>query len=131
MPPPNPAPGTPQSWIARAEGKLALAKAPLPSGGFLEDLCFFAQQTAELAIKAVYQQHGWLFPFTHDLARLIKGMRDNGLNVPPDVQEAHQISLYAAQARYPDLVLPVSQADYDDAMRIAEAVLAWAKTFIP
>jgi hypothetical protein len=27
-----------------------------------EDLCFWAQQAAELAIKAIYQRHGWLFP---------------------------------------------------------------------
>lgn len=54
MPSGNPAPGTPQAWISRAEGKLVLAKAPLPPGGFWEDICFFAQQAAELSIKAVY-----------------------------------------------------------------------------
>ena len=54
-----------------------LAQVPLPAGGMWEDLCFWAQQAAELAIKAVYQQHGWLFPFIHDLARLLNGLHMN------------------------------------------------------
>ncbi len=31
MPPPSPAPGTPQDWLARAQAKLVLARQPLPS----------------------------------------------------------------------------------------------------
>jgi HEPN domain-containing protein len=33
-------PGSPGGWLARARGDLALARAPLPEGGFYEDLCF-------------------------------------------------------------------------------------------
>jgi HEPN domain-containing protein len=71
MQPPNPIPGSAQHWLQRAKGKLALARLPLPPGGFREDLCFGAQQAAELAIKAVCQQQGWMFPYVHDLHRLI------------------------------------------------------------
>jgi HEPN domain-containing protein len=45
-------PGSAEDWLARAEGDLALARAPLPQGAFYEDLCFHAQQAAEKAIKA-------------------------------------------------------------------------------
>jgi hypothetical protein len=55
MPSPDPAPGNSQDWLARALGKLALARLPFPKGTFRENLCFFTQQAAELAIKAVYQ----------------------------------------------------------------------------
>src|SRR5262245_23870716 len=65
MSPPNPIPGTPQDWLTRARAKPALACAPLPPGGCREDLCYMAQQAAELSIKAVYMQHGWLFPYIH------------------------------------------------------------------
>jgi len=51
-------PGAPKEWLARARGKLALARGPLPPEGYWEDLCYMAQQAAELAIKAVYQQRG-------------------------------------------------------------------------
>ena len=85
MPPPSPAPGTSQDWLDRARAKLVLAQVPLPPGGMWEDLCFWAQQAAELAIKAVYQQHGWLFPFIHDLARLLNGLQLQGLTIPSEV----------------------------------------------
>jgi HEPN domain-containing protein len=84
MPPPRPAPGTAREWLDRPHGKLALASVhdPLPPGAYWEDLCFLAQQAAELAIKAVYQVHGWLFPFIHDLGDLVEGLERQGLVIP-------------------------------------------------
>ena len=131
MPPPSPAPGTPQDWLARAQAKLVLARQPLPAGGMWEDLCYMAQQAAELAIKAVYQQHGWLFPFVHDLARLLNGLQQQGLTIPPDVQEAPKLTVYATLARYPGLTTPATQADYNEAIKIAENVVAWSQTLVP
>ncbi len=43
----RPQPGSAEDWLMRAEGDLALARAPLPEGAFYEDLCFDAQQAAE------------------------------------------------------------------------------------
>ncbi len=71
MPQHNPPPGTAREWLDRAQGKLALAHQPLPSGAFWEDLCFLDQQAAELAIKAVFIAHDWTFPFIHDLGELL------------------------------------------------------------
>ena len=48
-------PGSAADWLARAKSDLAIAKAPLPEGVNYEDLCFHAQQAAEKALKAVYQ----------------------------------------------------------------------------
>jgi hypothetical protein len=42
MPQDRPLPGSAEDWLARAEGDLALARAPLPEGAFYEDLCFHA-----------------------------------------------------------------------------------------
>ena len=49
----RPAPGSPRDWLLRARGDLALARAPLPEGGFYDDLCFHAQQAAEKALRTV------------------------------------------------------------------------------
>ncbi len=96
-----------------------------------EDLCFWAQQAAELAIKAVYQQHGWLFPFIHDLARLLNGLQLSGLTIPSEVQQAQKLTVFATLARYPGLIAPASEANYNEAIKIAEDVVAWAESLVP
>jgi len=82
------APGSPQEWLARAKGDLALAGAPLPPGGFYEDLCFHAQQAAEKSLKAIYLDRGWTFRYVHDLEKLLTGLRENGLTPPAGVGQA-------------------------------------------
>ena len=131
MPSPSPVPGTPQDWLARARAKLVLARQPLPAGGMWEDLCFWAQQAAELAIKAVYQQRGWRFPFIHDLDQLLDGLQQKGMTIPPEVREAQKMTVYATLARYPGLTPPVTQAHYTDAIKIAEDVVVWAQALVP
>ena len=117
-------------WNA-PRGKLALARQPLPPGGFWEDLCFLTQQAAELAIKAVYQVHGWIFPFVHNLGVLLDGLESQGVTIPHDVQDADQLSMYAVQARYPGLPARITQAEFDESLKVAEAVVVWAESFLP
>jgi HEPN domain-containing protein len=131
VPPLSPAPGTPQDWLVRAQAKLALARQPLPAGGLREDLCYMAQQAAELAIKAVYQQHGWLFPFIHDLGQLLNGLQKQGLTAPPEVREATKLTVYATLARYPGMTTPATEAHHAEAVKIAEEVVAWSKSLVP
>jgi len=130
MPEDRPVPGTAQDWMARAKSDLALARVPLPEGAFYEDLCYHAQQAAEKALKAVYQHRGWLFRYIHDLKELSNGLRRNGLDIPPEVEEAVVLSSFAWEARYPGLNEPVMVAEYQEALRHAEAVVAWAEKVI-
>jgi HEPN domain-containing protein len=130
VPPPNPAPATARDWLARARGKLALARLPLPGDAYFEDLCFLAQQAAELAIKAVYVQFGRKFARIHDLDQLLSDLANTGVAVPAGVREADQLSMHAVQTRYPGVADPVTQSDHEEAVRIAEAVVAWAATLI-
>ena len=88
VPQDRPIRGSPQEWLARARGDLALARAPLPLGDFYEDLCLHAQQAAEKALKAVYLHCGWTFRYVHDLEELITGLQQNGLRVPEAVEDA-------------------------------------------
>lgn len=84
-----------------------------------------------MAIKAVYQHHGWLFPYVHDLERLLDGLVAQGLTIRNDVREADKLSTYAVETRYPGLAPPVTDVEYQHALRTAEVVLKWAESLIP
>lgn len=130
MPQDRPVPGSAEDWLARAEGDLALARAPLPEGAFYEDLCFHAQQAAEKAIKAVYQHCNRRFRYTHDLDELIAGLQNEGIAVPAEVVDAASLTSYAWEARYPGLSEPVTIEEYHEALRQAELVVGWATEMI-
>jgi len=127
MPPDRPVPGSALDWLARAKGDLAIARAPLPEGAFYEDLCFHAQQAAEKALKAVYQHHGLVFRYTHDIEELVRGLQEKGLLIPPEVVDADALTSFAWEARYPGLNEPVTTEEYEEALRKAETLVAWAE----
>jgi HEPN domain-containing protein len=126
MPRDNIVPGSVADWIARARGDLAIAKAPLPEGAFLEDLCFHTQQAAEKSLKAVYLRFGWVFRYTHDLEILTSGLIERGLNVPPDVIEGIELTGFAWESRYPGLSEPLSMEEYSRALLQAQRIVDWA-----
>jgi HEPN domain-containing protein len=127
MPRDRPVPGSAEDWLAPAKGDLAIARAPLPEGAFLGDLCFHAQQAAEKALKAVYQNRGWTFRYTHDLDELITGLIGKGLNLPPEVVEADVLTGFAWESRYPGLSEPVTEDEYKEALQQAQNMVAWAE----
>lgn len=127
MPQDRPVPGSAGDWLARARGDLAIARVPLPEQAFYEDLCFHAQQAAEKALKAVYQHHRWSFRYTHDLEELISGLKEKGLDLPPDVIEADALTGFAWEARYPGFGEPVTKEEYEEALQQAETVVGWAE----
>ena len=128
--PPEPVPGSAGDWLARARGDLALAKVPLPEDAFLEDLCFHAHQATEKALKAVYRERGWPFRYVHVIEELLTGLRDRGIAVPPEVEEAVILTEYATASRYPGRQEPVTQGEYAAAVGIAERVVAWAASML-
>jgi HEPN domain-containing protein len=112
--------------MGRSKGKLLLARQPLPEGGYWEDLCYMAQQSAELAVKAVYVHKGWRFAFVHDLANLLDGLEEQEMDIPDCVREAEKLTIYATQMRYPGMSGFVTQDDYAQILAIAEEVVTWA-----
>ena len=123
----RPIPGSPQDWLARAKSDLTLARLPLPEGAFYEDLCFHAQQAAEKALKGVYQHRGWTFRYTHDLEELVAGLKQQGLSIPSEVDDAIVLTIFAWEARYPGLGEPVTVEEYQEALRHAVTVVDWAE----
>ena len=127
MPQHRPVPGSPEDWLARAIGDLALACVPLPDKGYYEDLCFHAQQAAEKAIKAVYKKHDLTFRYTHDLGELLADLMEKGITIPHEVEAAQILTVYAWEARYPGLAEPLTNEEYREAIKQANDVVRWAK----
>jgi HEPN domain-containing protein len=119
-------PTDPREWLNRASSNLALAKTD-PEGVFLEDLCFEAQQAAEKAVKAVFVHRGASFPYIHDLDELLTRLERTGVKIPKYVWQADELSPFAVETRYPGLSGPVTKREHRRAVRIAEAVLSWAR----
>ena len=130
MPQRRPIPGSPQEWLARARGDLALARIPLPEGGFYEDLCFHAQQATEKALKALYLSRGWVFRYVHDLEELITGLRQHSLAIPAEIEDVVVLTSYAFEARYPSLGEPVTEEEYRQALNLAERVVHWVESLV-
>lgn len=95
----------------------------------MEDLCYAAQQAAEKAIKAVFVARGVEFPFVHDLARLLATLEGLGAEIPQMVHRAGTLSHFAGATRYP-VNVPTAEHEYQDALAIAEATVAWAEAQI-
>lgn len=120
-----------QDWLARAKGDLALALAPLPKGAlFYEDLCFHAQQAAEKAVKAVYEKYQLPFRYTHDLGELLAGLKERGFTIPPEIEDAQILAVYASEYRYPSLAEPVTTEEYHEATSLATKVVRWAEKIV-
>lgn len=122
-------PDDPREWLNRARSDLALARGT-GEGVYLEDLCYHAQQAAEKAVKGVLLKQNVRFPYTHDIAALLKLIRDSRLDVPAEVREAEVLSAYAVAGRYPGVVETVTPGDHEEAVRLAETVLAWAERLV-
>ena len=119
-------PGEPGDWLRHAWSDLELARTRRNSKILLEDLCFHAQQTAEKALKAVLVFNSVPFPKTHNI-RTLMDLLPEGLNLPEEARGAASLTDYAVLTRYPGVLEPVTEEEYIEAIRIAEAVVHWAE----
>ena len=103
-----------------------MAKNRVP-GIYLEDMCFEAQQAAEKAIKSMIIMRGMEFPYVHDLDYLLSLLEQAGEVIPEDVNLAGSLTEYATTTRYPATTEPVTEREYAEAVKIAEAVIRWVE----
>ncbi|MDI6716859.1 MAG: HEPN domain-containing protein [Actinomycetota bacterium] len=129
MPPDRLPPNTPEEWLNRAKSNLIQAKNKQP-GIYLEDLCFNAQQAAEKSIKALLLYRNVRFPYVHDLAELINILEKHGEEVPAQVRDTVKLTDYAVEARYPGIGEPVTDDEYEEAIKLAEEVVEWVENKI-
>ena len=123
-------PDDPREWLNRARSNLAQAQARI-KGVYLEDLCFNAQQAAEKAIKGVLILNQVEFPYVHDIAELLGLVIEKALcDVPAGVYRAASLTRYAVMARYPGVLDPATEEQYEEAIAVAEATVRWAEGII-
>ena len=122
--------GTSADWLKRAQSSLALAKVPRPKDALWEDLCYYAQQAAEKALKAVLVKRKIPFRFVHDLDELINTLEEHGQKLPDQVKKSVVLTGYAVATRYPGNYEPVSRDEWKDAVTLAETVVSWATKII-
>jgi len=131
MPPKRRDPTDPLEWLRRARSNLARAKADRTLPEILyEDLCFDAQQAAEKAIKAVLIQRRVAFPKTHAIMDLLTLLQESGYAVSAGIRQCGALTEYAVESRYPGVFEEVLQADYAEAVELAERVVRWAESVI-
>ena len=120
----------PAAWLRYARGDLALAQVSLPEDSFYELLCFHAQQAVEKAVKAVLIINNISYPKTHNIRTLLD-LLPKEIVLPADVDAAAILTDYAVSGRYPDEVDEVNEEEYQEAVRLAEAVVQWAESILP
>ena len=122
-------PGEPGDWLRHAWSDLELARVGRNSRILLEDLCFHAQQATEKALKAVLIFRSVPFPKTHNIRTLMDLLPD-GMNIPEEAKGAASLTDYAVLTRYPGDLEPVTEEEYLEAVRIAEAVVRWGEKIV-
>jgi HEPN domain-containing protein len=67
---------------------------------------FHYQQAAEKMLKALLAEQDIDFPKTHDLAKLIQLVEQNGYEIPVSKHDLRKLSPFAATVRYEEDMLP-------------------------
>ena len=119
----------PSDWMRHAFSDLEIAKIPISGKIRLESLCYHAQQAVEKSIKAVLLRYEVTFPKVHSIERLIDLLPEN-VERTDDLKASASLTRYAAMLRYPGEFEEATREHYDEAVRLAEAVVEWAKHLI-
>jgi HEPN domain-containing protein len=90
-----------------------------------ELLCFHAQQAVEKSLKAVLAYLNVPVPGTHNIEAIIETLA-NYVEIPSEIREFDELTLYAVGTRYPGDYEPVSENEYREASAKAEQALSWA-----
>lgn len=120
-------PASPKEWLSHALSDLKLAKLGRKHQDVLyQQICFHGQQAVEKALKAVLLFKKINFPLTHDIQELIDIFEKAGVSLPSSFLDAGNLTPYAVETRYPGYWGEINDSDVDEAIKIAEMVVAWA-----
>lgn len=117
--------GSPREWLRFARSDMGIVNGPVGPEVLLQTRCFHAQQVVEKCLKAVLLEQDLVFPRTHNL-QVLRALLPETLAALPALEEAAALSVYAVAPRYPGEFEPVSDEEFAEVRRLAEAVLAWA-----
>lgn len=135
LPPEDIAPGhypddDPREWMIFARSNLERSMTPTPGATVFVIMCYEAQQAAEMAIKARLIALDVDFPYTHNIARLLKCLEDAGDAIPDEVRAATMLTQFAVTTRYPRRGRQVTEEHHTAAVQAATAVVSWVETLL-
>jgi HEPN domain-containing protein len=114
-------PTDPLAWVELAEQDYKTAQLLwVRRKPFYYIVCFHTQQCAEKYLKALLVQRGKEFPKVHDLVKIKSLCENAGFLVPVSDQLLQNLTMYAAEIRYPGV--PASKEDAKEAIAIAKQV---------
>ena len=123
--------GDAAEWLLHAESDLTYARLGQTQPAVLRNqVAFHAEQAAEKALKAVLVHAAVEFPRTHDLQSLLTLLRDSGISVQPEVEQAGVLTRFAVEARYPGDIEPIAPEELRQAIEVAQRSVIWAKVQI-
>ncbi len=89
---------------------------------------FHVQQAVEKSLKAVLLQQGVHYPFTHDIAALVKLVQQAGLALPPDHDDLPYVTPFGTLFRYEDDTEDLSGTiERAELVGIAKKTVEWAQ----
>ncbi len=110
-------------WLTYAKSDLDAAYTLLEKGdSFPRQICFFAQQAGEKALKAILIYLEINFPKIHDLDR-IRELIPTGWEVKEKFPELYDLSVWAVESRYPGHTPDVVEHE-------ARETLRWQRLFL-
>jgi HEPN domain-containing protein len=123
--------GDAAEWLLHAESDLTYARLGQAEPAILRNqVAFHAQQAAEKAFKAVLVHAAFEFPKTHDLQALLLLLRNSGISVGQEIEQAVTLTRFAVEARYPGEIEPITPDEVAQAIELAERALRWARVQI-
>ena len=122
------------AWMRQAKSDWAVAELTAQQG-FHSQACYHYGQSAEKALKAMLISLGSLPPYSHALDRLVESLEAEGVDVTPiRTVRLKALSRMNSETRYPsENEAPADRfdaEDSDEARRVAEQVMAFAKAAI-
>ena len=109
-------------WISYSETDLRAAHALLDSEEFFpRQICFFAQQCAEKAIKAILVFEEVSFRKNHDLDRL-RDLIPEGWKVKAQFPDLAELTIWSVESRYPGNTPDITENEARGTLKLAESV---------
>ncbi len=117
----------PGEWLEKARFFYERARSDLEQGVYWA-ACFEAQQAVELLLKGLQVGLSGSHEFTHDLARLLRGLEALGVRVPGELYPlADALTPHYTMARYPGRKPIVYDEDTGRrCVEYAERIWRWA-----
>jgi len=112
----------PEEWFRRSRRNLRAAKSLLESG-FHDEAAFYAQQAAEMALKAPQIRNTGRFSYVHDLTFLAREV-----SAPPRILKlAAAVTPAYVGARYPDVGGKVTRRSAESTLEAARRIARWVR----